>query len=124
MEKKSKNHNTPEENVSATNSPPNNEEPMPSQLETQSPAKTMESISTPTDGPTPTQTQRPAAPPNTSPALTIGQADALKSAQSYLELYHFSYERLIEQLEYEKYSREDALYTQQITAGQIGTNKP
>lgn len=41
---------------------------------------------------------------------TIGQKNALKSAQSYLSFAAFSYEGLIEQLEFEEYSREDAVY--------------
>lgn len=43
-------------------------------------------------------------------AATIGEENALKSAKSYLEFSAFSYEGLIEQLEYEKYSHEEAVY--------------
>ena len=42
--------------------------------------------------------------------LTIGQRNALSSAKNYLSFSNFSYEGLISQLEYEKYSHEDAVY--------------
>ena len=41
---------------------------------------------------------------------TIGQQNAFASAKQYLELLPFSYAGLIEQLEYEGYSTEDATY--------------
>lgn len=41
---------------------------------------------------------------------TTGQKNALKSAKNYLETMPFSYKGLISQLEYEKYSHEDAVY--------------
>lgn len=41
---------------------------------------------------------------------TIGQRNALRSAQSYLQVMAFSREGLIEQLEYEQFSHEDAVY--------------
>ena len=43
-------------------------------------------------------------------AITTGQRNALKSAKDYLSFTAFSYEGLIDQLEYEKYSHEDAVY--------------
>lgn len=42
--------------------------------------------------------------------LTMGQKNALKSAQDYLAYTSFSYTGLIRQLEFEKYSHEDAVY--------------
>ncbi len=42
--------------------------------------------------------------------LTTGQANALKQAKSYLDFSAFSYTGLIEQLEYEQYSHEDAVF--------------
>ncbi len=42
--------------------------------------------------------------------VSIGKINALKSAKSYLESKAFSYQGLIEQLEYEKYSNEEAVY--------------
>lgn len=41
---------------------------------------------------------------------TISQKNALKKAQDYLSYSAFSYEGLIHQLEYEKFSHEDAVY--------------
>lgn len=41
---------------------------------------------------------------------TMGQKNALKSAQNYLTIMAFSYNGIIEQLEYEEYSHEDAVY--------------
>lgn len=51
-------------------------------------------------------TEKPA--PNSNE--TLGQKNALKSAKSYVEFSGFSYQGLIEQLEYEKYSHEEAVY--------------
>ena len=42
--------------------------------------------------------------------LTMGQRNALKAAENYLRFTAFSYEGLISQLEFEQYSREDAVY--------------
>lgn len=42
--------------------------------------------------------------------LTIGQKNALKSAENYLRLMASSYKGLINQLESEKYSHDDAVY--------------
>ncbi len=47
---------------------------------------------------------------STSSPVTTGQKNALSSAKSYLKILSFSYEGLIKQLEYEKYSHEDAVY--------------
>lgn len=41
---------------------------------------------------------------------TIGQKNALAKAKSYLDITAFSYSGLIAQLEYEKFSHEDAVY--------------
>lgn len=41
---------------------------------------------------------------------TMGETNALKSAQNYLKIMAFSYNGLIEQLEYEEYSNEEAVY--------------
>lgn len=45
-----------------------------------------------------------------SSGMTTGQKNALASAKSYLKYLAFSYTGLIEQLEYEKYSHEDAVF--------------
>lgn len=42
--------------------------------------------------------------------ISLGQKNALASAKNYLEFTAFSYQGLIEQLEYENYSHEDAVY--------------
>lgn len=50
---------------------------------------------------------------NTAPiseSITAGQKNALSSAQSYLNFSAFSHDGLIDQLEYEKYSTEDATW--------------
>lgn len=41
---------------------------------------------------------------------TVSQQNALKKAQSYLRSSAFSYDRLVSQLEYEKFSNADAVY--------------
>ena len=45
-----------------------------------------------------------------SGGMTIGQKNALESAKDYLAFTAFSYEGLIEQLEFEDYSHEDAVF--------------
>lgn len=41
---------------------------------------------------------------------TLGQQNALKSSKSYIYCSAFSYQGLVEQLEYEKFTHEQALY--------------
>lgn len=41
---------------------------------------------------------------------TLGEKNALKKAQSYLNIMPFSYEGLIKQLEFEQYSHDEAVY--------------
>ena len=55
-------------------------------------------------------TQETSAPVSTAPKETAGQANARKSAESYLEYQAFSRTGLIKQLEYEKFSTADATY--------------
>ena len=43
-------------------------------------------------------------------STTIGQRNALRSAKNYLSIMAFSYSGLIEQLEFEQYSHDDAVY--------------
>ncbi len=45
-----------------------------------------------------------------TPDLTIGQKNALRSAQEYISMSAFSRDGLVEQLEYEAYSHDDAVY--------------
>lgn len=42
--------------------------------------------------------------------LSTSQKNALRSAKEYLDAMSFSYQGLVEQLEYEKYSHDDAVY--------------
>lgn len=44
------------------------------------------------------------------PTTTVGQKNALSSAKSYLSFMAFSYDGLIEQLEYEGYTNSEAVY--------------
>lgn len=72
-----------------------------------------------------TLTTKPASKPSVIPKVTEGkpasvtkpasyatpsQINALRSAKSYLNYSNFSYDGLIDQLEYEKYSHDDAVY--------------
>jgi outer membrane murein-binding lipoprotein Lpp len=63
-------------------------------------------VSTLTNTPTSVQTQT-AAP---TESIDIAKEQAVKSAISYLKYSSFSYEGLIEQLEYEKFTHEQAVY--------------
>lgn len=47
---------------------------------------------------------------NAEPSMTMGQQNALSSAKDYLDYAAFSHAGLVEQLEYEQYSHEDAVY--------------
>lgn len=47
---------------------------------------------------------------DTKPEATVSQKNALKSANSYISMGGFSRDGLIKQLEFEKYSKEDAVY--------------
>lgn len=57
-------------------------------------------------------TESPTTPDSTdeNSSATVGQKNALKSAHNYLEFSPFSYSGLIHQLEYEKFSTEEATY--------------
>lgn len=46
----------------------------------------------------------------TSSSISLGKQNALEEAKDYLKYSSFSYEGLIEQLEYEKYSYDEAVY--------------
>ena len=49
-------------------------------------------------------------PPSTAPPLTIGQRNAVGSAESYLDYTAFSRQSLIDQLVYEQFSVDDATF--------------
>ena len=55
-------------------------------------------------------TQQQTQPENNTPSVSASKQNALKKALSYLSHSAFSRKGLIEQLEYEKYSNEDATY--------------
>lgn len=55
-------------------------------------------------------TDKPTEPPTTKQNISKGQENALKSAKSYIKFSGFSRDGLIEQLEYEQFSHEDAVY--------------
>lgn len=59
--------------------------------------------------PTPTPTQEAVAPP-AAPSETVSQKNAVRSANSYLQVMAFSRPGLITQLEFEGYPTEDATY--------------
>lgn len=58
----------------------------------------------------PTTPEETTEPEPTTAAMTIGQKNALNKAYSYLDFSAFSYTGLIAQLEYEKFSTEDATF--------------
>lgn len=55
-------------------------------------------------------TEPPTTTATNKPVVTIGQKNALNSAKSYLSFTAFSYNGLIEQLEYEGFTNSEALY--------------
>lgn len=71
---------------------------------TQAVQATVSKETKPTEPITEAETEAP------TPAISMGQQNALKSAKSYLSHSAFSYNGLIGQLEYEKYSHEEAVY--------------
>lgn len=67
-------------------------------------------VADPTPTPKPTATPKPSATPQPTEKPTTGESNALRSAKDYLKYMPFSYTGLIEQLEYEGYSTEEATY--------------
>lgn len=65
---------------------------------------------TPEDTPAPENTAKEAAPEQPEEQLTIGQRNALRSAESYLRFSAFSRTGLIGQLEFEGYDTDDATF--------------
>ncbi|MCL2627647.1 MAG: Ltp family lipoprotein [Oscillospiraceae bacterium] len=64
---------------------------------------------TPTPTPTPgTTTPTPAPPPSSS--VTTSQSNALRKANEYLRIMAFSRDGLVAQLEFDRFTREDAIY--------------
>lgn len=76
---------------------------------TQTPAPTP--TPAPTAEPTPTAEPEPTAEPTPTPVpMTSGQSGALSRARSYLKSSAFSHGGLVNQLEYEEFSNEDAVF--------------
>lgn len=67
-------------------------------------------LATPTPTPEPTPPPVPTPIPEPTPKVTAGQSNALRTAKSYLNYTAFSYEGLIDQLEYEGFTHEQAVY--------------
>ena len=68
-----------------------------------------EEVSEPSETAKPEETAEPVETEEV-PEMTMGQKNALKAAGQYLDYTAFSYKSLIEQLEYEGYSTEDATF--------------
>lgn len=64
----------------------------------------------PTTKPTATLTAKPTATPQPTDSTTLGERNALDKAYDYLSFTAFSYKGLIEQLEYEGFSHDEAIY--------------
>ena len=77
--------------------------------EQEMPATTTTTAPSTTRPPAPTTTTPPPPPPP-PPAVSAGQENALRTARDYLDYTAFSRQGLIEQLEYEGYSIEDATW--------------
>jgi len=77
--------------------------PITSQVQDTTPTQTTQLISTPTQTTTPVVEEK-------SDKTTMGEKNALDTALSYLRYTSFSYSGLIEQLEFEGYTHEEAVY--------------
>lgn len=82
--------------------------PAQTQVNTQN-TQTNTPTQTSTQPATQTQTSTPAV-EEQSDTTTIGEKNALSKALSYLEYTSFSYSGLIKQLEYEKFTHQEAIY--------------
>ena len=58
----------------------------------------------------PVSAEEPTPPEESKSDLTTGQKNALKSAKQYLDALPFSHKGLIEQLEFDEYSNDEATY--------------
>lgn len=80
----------------------------------EAPVTTVETVTLPPETvtvvPTVTTPPRTTAPARADSGATAGQRNAVRSAQSYLDFSSFSRQGLIDQLEYEGYSTEDATF--------------
>jgi hypothetical protein len=65
---------------------------------------------TPTPESTPEPAPEPVLEPDSKPEATTGERNALRSALDYLNYKAFSYEGLVKQLEFEGYTKKEAVY--------------
>ena len=77
---------------------------------TPTPTPTAEVTPTPTPTATPEATQKKTQEPSEQTGATASQRNAVKMAKDYLKYMPFSREGLIDQLEYEEFTTEDATY--------------
>lgn len=63
-----------------------------------------------TDPPIETEADKPTENQNENNDITLGMTNALSSAKSYLDIMAFSHKGLIEQLEFDGYTNEEATY--------------
>lgn len=102
-----------ENKVSSTVSKSQNNVPTVSQ-ETESTTQTPSSTETQSDEPNTTVTNTPVPTqikqPTPTSSETVSQTNAVRKAKSYLAFAAFSHDGLVDQLVYEKFSHEDAVY--------------
>ena len=102
------NESNQEPSTNANNSQDNTTTPTSKPASTPTPASTP--VPTPTPIPSATPVATPEPTPESTPTVSVSKQNAIKKAQSYLSYMAFSRKGLIEQLEYEKFSNEDAVY--------------
>jgi transcription initiation factor TFIIIB Brf1 subunit/transcription initiation factor TFIIB len=90
--------------ATVTETPTPTAKPKPTATPTPSPTETS------TETPTPTETAEPTPTADPTPEVSISQRNALNKALDYLSISAFSYSSLIKQLEFEKFSEDDATY--------------
>lgn len=72
--------------------------------------KPEKAVQQPQDTPEKVEKDAPAPPKEQEPVETVGQQQAVMSAQAYVDTLGFSKDGLIEQLKFEKFSQADAEY--------------
>jgi hypothetical protein len=90
--------------TATTEAPVVTEAPTPVVTEAPTPVVTEAPAPVVTEAPAPVVTEAPA------PVETMGQQNARRKAESYLSFMAFSFDGLVEQLEYEGFSTDDATY--------------
>lgn len=84
----------------------------------QTPEPTLQAVLAPKQTQEIKQTQAPTAAPKPTASISASRKNALRAAENYLNVMPFSKSGLVEQLEYEGYSTEDAEYA----SNTIGAN--